>query len=183
MSYNSVSSIYVDNILWVLIMEYRRLNNLDFSKPYIRAPCSTTSGVDWKKLNWPSTWTARLKKTWSLSTQHRIASLAFALRPYRKDQPRSGCPSRLDDEGLRQVYENHLQQTTCQLAKASDVEINPSWAPDRNWICVQLSKCVPHQLTEAQCECCIEASISLLSFRRVKAFLNFLVIANEKWVL
>lgn len=98
-----------------------------------------------------------------------------------EDRPRSGRPSGLDDERLRQLGKEHLQQTVPQLAK--DLGVSPSTAVQykRALGFVSKGEVDPLELTKGQRQRHVEAAVLLLCFRRTKTWLDSIVTREEKW--
>lgn len=101
-----------------------------------------------------------------------------------KDEPRSGRPSEVDDDRLRQQVEADPRQNTRLLAETvgcsqTSVVTHLSTMGKKS----MLSRWVPHDLTEYDRQRRINACTSLLSRSRRTDWLHTIVTGDEKWVL
>lgn len=101
-----------------------------------------------------------------------------------KDQPRSGRPSKLDDDVLRTLVANNSRITTEEVA--NELNVNKSTAFRRLkkvGYTLKLDTWVPHQLSEKNKVDRMRTAISLLRRIENEPFLSRLVTGDEKWIL
>lgn len=101
-----------------------------------------------------------------------------------EDRPRSGRPSQVDEERLKQLVEADPHQTSSELAAVLGLSygtvINHLHAIGK---VNKLDQWVPHDLSDWDRQRRVEAAVSLLSYRRTTAWLDSVVTGDEKWVL
>lgn len=100
------------------------------------------------------------------------------------DKPRSGRPSEVNSEAVRQLIEFNPQQTTRDVSGALGCSQETAWRHMRQIGKVpKLPTLVPHTLTERDRERRMDVAWSLLSYGRTTAWLDSIVTLDEKWVL
>src|SRR6202042_1613611 len=101
-----------------------------------------------------------------------------------EDRQRSGRPSQVDEERLKQLVEADPHQTSSELAAVLGLSyrtlINHLHAIGK---VNKLDQWVPHDLSDWDRQRRVEAAVSLLSFARTTAWLDSVVTGDEKWVL
>lgn len=101
-----------------------------------------------------------------------------------QDQPRSGRPSELNVDRLRQLVLADPQQTTRDIGETLGVSNSTVFEHLRAIGFVsKLSKWVPHQLTDVQRQRRCDAALTLLSFKPHQNWLSSIVTGDEKWIL
>lgn len=101
-----------------------------------------------------------------------------------KDQPRSGRPSALNEDELRQLVEANPRLTTREMSKALDCDHS---TVVRHLAAIgkvsKINVWVPHDLKERDKLRRIEACSELLSKKRTFGWLDTLITGDEKWCL
>ena len=98
-----------------------------------------------------------------------------------QDQPQSG-PSELNNDHLRQLVRVDPQQTTREIAETLGGISNSTVFEHLKVIgfVSKLSKWVPHQLTDVQCQRRCDVALTLLSLKRHQNWLSSIVTSDEK---
>lgn len=101
-----------------------------------------------------------------------------------EDRSWSCRPSGLNDELLHLLSKHDPQQKSSRLAKALGA---PQSTKVEHLITIgfvtKLSKWVLHQPTKAHQQPHVQAAVLLLSFKRIKTWLNSFVTEDERWAL
>lgn len=101
-----------------------------------------------------------------------------------EDRPRTGRPSEVDDDRLRQMLDDNPRQTTRELAEILEVSHGTveNHLHAMGKVC-KLAQWVPHTLTERNREQRAEAATSLLSYSQTTNWLSSIITGDEKWCL